>query len=66
MMTTHWQEWIVALLVLLCIIRIGMSVISFFHPSKKERDPCSNCPTGCEIKKLYDKKRLGCLDKAKG
>ena len=63
MITMHWQEWIVALLVLLCTARIGMNVISFFRSSGKKNSPCDSCPTGCEIKRLYDRKRMECSDK---
>ena len=30
-MMNSWQEWVVALLLLLCAVRIGMSIYSFFH-----------------------------------
>lgn len=31
----NWQEWIVGLLLLLCAVRIGMSVYSFFVVLRK-------------------------------
>lgn len=31
----NWQEWVVALLLLFCSIRIGMNIYSFFIGSKK-------------------------------
>ena len=30
-MMNSWQEWVVALLLLLCAVRIGMSIYSFSH-----------------------------------
>ena len=34
-MMNSWQEWVVALLLLLCAVRIGMSIYSFFHRVKE-------------------------------
>lgn len=34
-MMNSWQEWVVALLLLFCAVRIGMSIYSFFIGSKK-------------------------------
>lgn len=55
-----WQEWVVALLLLLCVVRIGMSIYSFFYRIKKNSNPCDSCTSGCELKDLYDKKRASC------
>ena len=56
-MMNSWQEWVVALLLLLCAVRIGMSIYSFFHRVKENGNPCDSCASGCELKNLYDKKR---------
>lgn len=56
----NWQSWIVALILLLCIIRIGQGVYVFFRKVKEKRNPCENCATGCELKELYEKKRNEC------
>ena len=53
----NWQNWAVALILLLCIVRIGQSIYSFFRGVKEKRNPCANCATGCELKNLYEKKR---------
>ena len=39
-MMNSWQEWVVALLLLLCAVRIGMSICSFFHRVKENGNPC--------------------------
>ena len=49
----NWQNWAVALILLLCIVRIGQSIYSFFRGVKEKRNPCANCATGCELKNLY-------------
>lgn len=59
-MMNSWQEWVVALLLLLCAVRIGMSIYSFFHRVKENGNPCDSCASGCELKNLYDKKRAEC------
>lgn len=59
-MMNHWQEGAVALLLLLCAVRIGMSIYSFFRRTKENANPCDSCISGCELKGLYDKKRAEC------
>ncbi|WP_289118698.1 hypothetical protein [uncultured Bacteroides sp.] len=59
-MRNSWQEWVVALLLLLFAVRIGMSIYSFFHQVKENGNPCDGCASGCELKNLYDKKRAEC------
>lgn len=59
---SNWQNWAVALILLLCIVRIGQRVYAFFMKVKEKRNPCKNCATGCELKQLYEKKRLECSD----
>lgn len=56
----NWQNWAVALILLLCIVRIGQSIYIFFRKVKEKRNPCENCATGCELKQLYEKKRSEC------
>lgn len=34
-MMNSWQEWVVALLLLFCAVRIGMSIYSFSHRVKE-------------------------------
>ena len=53
-MMNSWQEWVVALLLLLCAVRIGMSIYSFSHRVKENGNPCDSCASGCELKNLYD------------
>ena len=59
-MMNSWQEWVVALLLLLCAVRIGMSIYSFSHRVKENGNPCDSCASGCEPKNLYDQKRAEC------
>ena len=49
-MMNSWQEWVVALLLLLCAVRIGMSIYSFSHRVKENGNPCDSCASGCELK----------------
>ena len=59
-MMNSWQEWVVALLLLLCAVRIGMSIYSFFHRVKENGNPCDSCASGCELKRQLDKKQQEC------
>ena len=64
-MMNSWQEWVVALLLLFCAVRIGMSIYSFFHRVKENDNPCDSCASGCELKDMIDKKRGECDVKKK-
>ena len=64
-MMNSWQEWVVALLLLLCAVRIGMSIYSFFHRVKENGNPCDSCASGCELKNMMEKKRRECDVKKK-
>ena len=59
---SNWQNWAVALILLLCIVRIGQRVYAFFMKVRENRNPCENCATGCELKQLYEKKLSECSD----
>jgi hypothetical protein len=50
------QDWIVALIVLLCAIEIGRRIVRFFRPAKNDDNPCANCVSGCDLKRLSDEK----------
>ena len=56
----NWQQCVVAILLLLCVVRIGWGIYSFFQRAKSNGNPCENCVTGCELKQLLDKKRAEC------
>ena len=64
-MMNSWQEWVVALLLLLCAVRIGMSIYSFFHRVKENGNPCDSCASGCELKDMMEKKQKECSSKKK-
>ena len=40
-----WQEWVVALIVAYCVIRVGMSFYSTYKRSKEGDGVCAGCPT---------------------
>lgn len=56
----NWQQWVVAILLLLCVVRIGWSIYVFFRRVKEKNNPCENCVTGCDLKRLMDEKRAAC------
>ena len=59
-MTWSWQDWVVALLIIACVVRIALSMRTFFRNTKENKNPCASCASGCELKNLYDKKRAEC------
>ena len=65
-MMGDWQDWIVALIVALCFIRVGLSVWNQFQRSRSLRsNPCDSCPQPCDVKRLYDKKLARCEENKK-
>ena len=60
-MMLNWQDWVVALIVALCFVRVGMSVWNLYQRSREAKsDPCSTCSQPCELKRLYEQKQAGC------
>lgn len=59
-MMANWQEWVVALLLLLCLVRVGQGFLTFFKRSSRSKNPCDSCVTGCELRDLLEKKRQTC------
>lgn len=64
-MMNSWQEWVVALLLLLCAVRIGKGIYVFFSRMEKNNSPCDNCASGCELKDLYRRKQRDCAKERK-
>ena len=56
----NWQEWVVGVLIVLCIARVIYGIYLFFRRVKENDNPCASCASGCELKNLYDKKRAEC------
>ncbi len=44
---SHWQEWVVALVLLVCLVRIGKRLYATFHARKGGGTPCGCCPGSC-------------------
>lgn len=61
----NWQEWIVGILLVLCVIRIVYGILLFFRRVKEKKNPCSRCISGCELKGMLEKKHMECPSKDK-
>ena len=59
------QEWIVAVIVLLCAIEVGRRIIRFFFFAKNDDNPCANCAGGCDLKRMLDEKQHKCKGELK-
>lgn len=57
---SNWQEWIVGILIVFCIIRMIYGVFRFFRRVKEKKNPCETCVSGCELKDMMEKKRKEC------
>ena len=60
-----WQQIVVIILLTLCVIRIALSIYTFFRKTNDKANPCDTCPTGCELKNMLDKKRDECHNSRK-
>ena len=45
----NWQEWVVGLLIVLCVARILYGIYLFFRRVKENDNPCASCASGCEL-----------------
>ena len=61
----NWQEWVVGVLVVLCIARVIYGIFLFFRHTRENQNPCENCVSGCELKGMMEKKRRECDVKKK-
>ncbi len=61
----NWQEWVVGVLVVLCIARIIYGIFRFFRHTRENKNPCDSCVSGCELKDMLEKKRKECGVKKK-
>ena len=61
----NWQEWVVGVLVVLCIARIIYGIFLFFRRTRENKNPCDSCVSGCELKDMLEKKRKECGVKKK-
>ena len=53
----NWQEWVVGLLIVLCVARILYGIYLFFRRVKENDNPCASCASGCELKDMMEKKQ---------
>ena len=61
----NWQEWVVGVLVVLCIVRLVYGIYTFFRRTRDSGNPCDSCVSGCELKDMMEKKRRECDVKKK-
>ena len=59
----NWQEWVVGLLIVLCVARILYGIYLFFRRVKESDNPCASCASGCELKDMMEKKQKECSSK---
>ncbi|MBQ9884803.1 MAG: hypothetical protein IJM43_10240 [Bacteroidaceae bacterium] len=61
----NWQEWVVALVVVLCVAKVALSIFQTYKRGTEGNSPCAGCASPCDIKRLYDKKRESCQGNVK-
>lgn len=60
-----FQEWIVAVIVFICVILVVNRIIHFFRSAKNNENPCAGCVNGCDLKKMLDEKQQKCKEDLK-
>ena len=48
----NWQDWVVGVLVVLCIARVIYGIFRFFRRTRENQNPCDSCVSGCELKDI--------------
>ncbi|MEY8684941.1 hypothetical protein AB9N12_01950 [Bacteroides sp. AN502(2024)] len=61
----NWQDWVVGVLVVLCMARVIYGIFLFSRRTRENQNPCDSCGSVCELKILMDKKRRECGVKKK-
>ena len=61
----NWQEWVVGVLIVLCIARVIYGIYLFFRRTRESENPCDSCVSGCDLKDMMEKKRQECGVKKK-
>ena len=46
----NWQEWVVGVLIVLCIARVIYGIYLFFRRTRESENPCDSCVSGCDLK----------------
>lgn len=54
------QEFIVALIVFLCVAEVFRRTLKFFRSTRNGDNPCANCVGGCDLKRIIDAKKENC------
>lgn len=56
----NWQNWAVAVVLLLCAFRMVKGFYSFYRNIKEKRTACNCCANDCGLKHSHDKEEKDC------
>lgn len=59
------QEIIVIAVVCFCMFYAVRRLFIFFKGSANGKNPCENCPSGCELQKMLEEKKQECTKNKK-
>lgn len=54
------QEIIVIAIVFFCVNYIGIRIVKYFRNTKNNKNPCTNCTSGCDLQRMMRKKQEEC------
>ena len=57
-----WQEWVVTIIVVYCVIRVGMSFYNTYKRGKEGDGVCAGCPTRESCKGNSKKTNKSCCE----
>jgi hypothetical protein len=64
-MMIYWQQWVVGVLVALCVARVFYDIYLFFRRANRKQNPCDSCVSGCALKDMMSAKQHECAANGK-
>lgn len=55
------QEIIVIAVVCFCLSFVGRRLFLFFKGTASGKNPCANCASGCELRRILEEKKQECI-----
>lgn len=57
----NWQEWVVGVLIVLCIARVIYGIYLFFRRTRESENPCDSCVSGIRRTDAVVIQEVSCL-----
>lgn len=54
------QDILVIVIVIVCILYAGIRMTKYFRSVRKGDNPCENCVSGCDLRRMMNEKQKEC------